>query len=74
MNIILPISPADENYNYITHMNKDELVFAVQNYVPKQVLGYPETRQGKCPNCRKEVNRLDHFCPNCGKALRHIPK
>jgi predicted amidophosphoribosyltransferase len=72
MNIILPINPADECYNQILHLNKDQLVFAIKNYIPKQVLDYPEKRIGRCPNCRKEVNRLDNYCRVCGKSLQHI--
>lgn len=72
MNIMLPIQPSDEYYSAIINLSKDELVFAVKNYIPKQVLDYPEKRVGKCPNCRKDVNRLDHYCRNCGKSLQHI--
>lgn len=72
MNIILPLDPQIEEYSYISRMSKEEMIFALKNYVPKQVLGYPITYQGYCPNCKKEVNRLDYFCSKCGKALRHI--
>jgi hypothetical protein len=23
-----------------------------------------------CPECRETVSPLDHFCPNCGHALK----
>lgn len=72
MNILLPLSPADEDYNYISHMSKDEMLFALRNFIPKQVLGYPETYKGKCPNCKKEIKRTDRYCSRCGKALKHI--
>lgn len=71
MNIILPLSPQDEDYNYISQLSKDEMLLALRNSRPKHVLGYPITRKAYCPNCRKEVNRLDYYCSNCGKALQH---
>lgn len=72
MNILVPLSPRDENYTAILNLTKNEMHHALNNYIPKQVLDYPEKRQGRCPNCRKDVNRLDHYCANCGKSLRHI--
>ena len=72
MQLILPISITDEDYHRILNLSKDEMLLALRNYIPKQVLDYPEKRIGRCPNCRKEVNRLDHYCRNCGKSLQHI--
>lgn len=72
MLINLPISPKDEDYENIVYMDKEYLIFAIKNFIPKQVIDFPGKYYNQCPNCRKEVNRLDHYCPNCGKALKHI--
>ena len=71
MQLIIPLNPSEEEYNSIVHMNKDELVFALKNYVPKHVLGYPVTYHGQCPNCKRDVKRTDYFCSKCGKHLQH---
>lgn len=72
INLLIPIRPTDKNYDDILDMKKDEIIYALKNYIPEQVIGYPVTYTGKCPNCKKEVKRTDRYCSRCGKALKHI--
>ncbi len=56
----------------------------VMSQIDKLAVGPPRTytfdewiggvESFQCPNCRnQEVNKIWHFCPNCGRGLRPIP-